>query len=177
MSGAYDTDSLGDWAISKELYLYILKVLPYGTGTILELGSGEGTELLSRGYNMISVEHDKRWLDKYNSHYIYAPLCEHKEVKNHKGNVWYNPDVLRSKLEGLEYDLILIDGPPVSRAGFVKYFDLFDPKAIMVFDDLQRYKEMRIVNSIATKLRAPYVVYGAGSTKTFGVINDPCTKR
>ncbi len=164
-----------EWAIDEGLYKYIRKTLPEG-GVILELGSGEGTKRLAEHYKMYSVEHDKEWMDKYNSTYFYSPLRWHKPVKNHKGSEWYNSTILESHIKGLKYDLLLVDGPPQSRAGFVKYFRMFDTKAIMVFDDLQRGKEEKIVLSIATKLKVPYIVYGAGSKKLFGVINDPCTE-
>jgi hypothetical protein len=166
------SDDAVDWAINDALFAFIRKTLPKG-GTILELGSGEGTDRLAEHYKMYSVEHDKAWMNKYDSNYIYAPLSWHKPIKNHKGNRWYDATILKQQIRKLKYDLILIDGPPQSRAGFVKYFNMFDSKAIMVFDDLQRGKEEKIVLSIATKLKVPYVVYGAGSKKLFGVINDP----
>ena len=160
------------WIIDDKLYDHIRKILPDGS-TILELGSGEGTDRLAEHYKMYSVEHDKQWLNKYNSYYFYTPLSWHKPLKNHKGDMWYNNTILRSHIKGLKYDLLLIDGPPRSRCGFVKYFDMFDPKAILVFDDLQRDRDRKIVLSTATRLKVPYVVYGAGSKKLFGVINDP----
>ena len=163
------------WSISDELYKFIRRVLPQG-GTILELGSGMGTANLALYYTMYSVEHDIEWMDNYDSTYIYAPLKEHKEIRNHAGTVWYDADVLRPKLKGLKYDLLLIDGPPESRAGFVKYFDMFDSTVIIVFDDVNRGRDNKVMNSIAAKLDVPYVTYGAGTGKLFGVINDPCTR-
>ena len=169
------TEELGDWAITEDLYQYIKKVLPEGS-TILELGSGYGTEKLAEHYKMFSVEHDVEYLDKYPSVYLHAPLKEHKAIANHEGNVWYDAEILRPQLEGLDYGLLLVDGPPESRAGFVKYFDMFDPDAIMVFDDVNRRRDNSVMNSIAAKLSVPYVTYGAGTGKLFGVINDPCTR-
>jgi hypothetical protein len=165
------TEELGDWSLSPELHKYIRTVLPEGS-TILELGSGFGTDILSKHYDMFSVEHDLDFLDRYNSTYIYAPLKEHKAIKNHEGTVWYDADVLRPQLRDLEYDLLLVDGPPESRAGFLKYFDMFDPDAIMVFDDVNRKRDNSVMNSIAAKLNVHYVTYGAGTEKLFGVIND-----
>ncbi len=163
------------WAISPALREFIRGVLPDG-GTILELGSGTGTASLARHYTMYSVEHDEEWMGVYDSNYIYAPLKQHKAVQNHSGDVWYDADVLRPQVEGLEYDMLLVDGPPESRCGFVKYFDMFDPTAIIVFDDVNRSRDNSVMNSIAGKLSVPYVTYGAGTGKLFGVINDPCTK-
>jgi predicted O-methyltransferase YrrM len=165
------TEELGDWSLSPEMYQYIREVLPEGS-TILELGSGFGTSMLSEYYTMYSVEHDEDFLDRYNTIYFHVPLKEHKAIKNHEGTVWYDADVLRPLLNGLEYDLLLVDGPPESRAGFVKYFDMFDPDAIMVFDDVNRKRDNSVMNSIAAKLNVHYVTYGAGTEKLFGVIND-----
>jgi hypothetical protein len=170
------SENFGGGAISQELYHYLQRVLPEG-GTILELGSGKGTAKLARHYTMHSVEHSKRWIrEGFDTNYIYAPLKEHKAVKNHEGTRWYDADTLRPQLKGIKYDLLLVDGPPVARAGFVKYFDMFDSTAIIVFDDVNRRRDNAVMNSIAAKLKVPYVTYGAGSEKLFGVINDPCTK-
>jgi predicted O-methyltransferase YrrM len=168
---------LGGAAITEGLYEYIRRVLPEGS-TILELGSGFGTGSLGAYYHMHSVEHDEKYLYLYDSNYIRVPLKEHKAVQNHEGTLWYDADILRPQLQKLNnnYDLLLIDGPPVSRAGFVKYFDMFNPKAIMVFDDVNRRRDNRVMLSIASKLQLPFVTYGAGTEKLFGVINDPCTR-
>jgi hypothetical protein len=170
-------ENFGGGAISRELYHYLKKVLPEGS-TILELGSGKGTSKLARHWTMYSVEHDEKWIEKgFETTYIRAPLKEHKAVKNHEGeDTWYDADILRPQLEGIEYDLLLVDGPPQHRAGLIKYFDMFDSTAIIVFDDVNRRRDNAVMNSIAAKLEVPYVTYGAGSEKLFGVINDPCTK-
>jgi hypothetical protein len=173
------TEEFGKWSISGELYDFIRKVLPRGS-TILELGSGYGSSKLAEGYTVYSVEHDDNFMNQYFStslNYIYAPLKKHKAVKNHSGDVWYDAKVLGHKLQGLKYDLLLVDGPPESRAGFVKYFeDLFDTSVIIVFDDVNRRRDNKVMNSIAAKLKVPYVTYGAGTEKLFGVVNDPCTR-
>ena len=166
---AFDNEG---WSIDPSLYEFILKVLPDG-GTILELGSGYGTGMLAEHYTMYSVEHDEEFVDKYTSTYLHVPLREHKEIKNHPTTRWYDADILRPALEGLKYDLLLVDGPPQTRSGFVKYFDMFDETSIIVFDDLHRDCERKVINSVASKLKCPYVVYGTGEGKSFGVINDP----
>ena len=167
-----EEDSLGHYSIDQSLYDYIRITLPEGS-TILELGSGFGTSLLAKHYVMTSVEHDEQFLGKYDSTYLHVPLKEHKAIKNHPTTRWYDADKLRPKLEGLQYDMLLVDGPPQTRSGFWKYFSMFDSKAIIVFDDLQRECERKLINSISSKLNCPYVVYGNGEGKPFGVINEP----
>lgn len=166
------SSKFGGWSIDKKTYNYIRKVVPAG-GTILELGSGAITDVLALHYTMYSVEHDKEWVDKYNSTYIHAPLCEHKAIKNHPHTRWYDADVLRPKLKGIKYDLLLIDGPPATRSGFFKYMNMFDSNAIWLFDDSNRTGDRAVVNSVANRLDRPWVTYHSGPDKTFGVINDP----
>ena len=89
---------LGGYSISKELYAHIIS----NHKIVLELGSGVGTELLSDHCKMHSIEHDKRYVGKYNSTYYHAPIV--------RG--WY--DVSRLHTIPKEYDCLLIDGPPGS---------------------------------------------------------------
>lgn len=162
----------GEWSIDKKTYNYIRRVLPEGS-TILELGSGEVTDILARDYTMYSVEHDIEWMDKYNSTYLYAPLCEHKAIKNHEHTRWYSADILKPKLQGIKYDLLLVDGPPQTRSGFFKYMAMFDSSAIWLFDDSNRGPERAVLNSVGTRLDLPWVTYHSGPDKTFSVFNSP----
>ena len=99
-----------DWMISEELHKWILDNIKPGS-TILELGSGDGTEILSKHYKMFSIENDLNWSGRFNSTYITAPLV----------NNWYDIDKVKSGLPK-KYDLILVDGPVgngrESRMGF-----------------------------------------------------------
>ena len=162
-------------SITENLFNHVRKILPEGS-TILELGSGWGTGELAKHYTMYSVEHDEKYLDKYDSTYLHVPLKEHKKLKNHDTTLWYDADILRDMLEGLEYDLLLIDGPPQTRSGFYKYKKMFDSSAIWVFDDIHRSVDRRALNSVASAARSPYIVYCSVDGKPFGVINDPILK-
>lgn len=172
LKGETMADEWGMWSIDKKLYNYIRGVLPAGS-TILELGSGWATNELAKHYTMYSVEHELEWVGKYNSSYMYVPLCEHKPIKNHEHTRWYSADILRPKLQGIEYDLLLIDGPPQTRSGFFKYMELFDASAIWIFDDSNRKGDRAVINSVGTKLDLPWVTYHGGPDKTFSVFNSP----
>ncbi len=165
-------ESFHDHSITENLFNHIRKILPEGS-TILELGSGYGTGELAKHYTMYSVEHNEEWLDKYDTTYLHVPLAEHKRLKNHETTLWYDSKILKEKLKGVEYDLLLIDGPPQTRSGFYKYKKLFDSDAIWVFDDIHRSVDRRVLNSVACASRKPYVVYCSIDAKPFGVINDP----
>jgi hypothetical protein len=112
--------------------------------TILEFGSGTGTLELSKHYNLVSIEHDKKWLNKYDSRYIYAPLVD---------DMWYDGEVLSRELGGIDYDLILIDGPPQHRRkGILNYLDLFHWNVPVIVDDINRQYDMDVAISLAKYL-------------------------
>ena len=60
---------LDDWSINRECFEKIVETLEFDK-TILELGSGASTKILSEFYNMVSVEDDVKYLNIHNSNYI-----------------------------------------------------------------------------------------------------------
>jgi predicted O-methyltransferase YrrM len=159
----------GDGSVSESLVKKIYEILPPNK-TVLELGSGAGsTPALAKCYKVFSVEHDEEWVGKYDSEYIHIPLIKHKQIKNHKGDLWYNAKLLKEKIPD-KYDLLLVDGPPYSRAGLVKYWSMFRDDVIVVFDDVNRERDRKVTHSIAAKLKKPYTVYDAHTEKPFAVI-------
>jgi hypothetical protein len=168
---------LNDGSISEKTISIITRLLPPDSW-ILELGSGEGTQALhERGYNMISIEHDKEWLNKYNTHYIHAPIEHFKPTKQFiEFEFWYCHQVLARELSALEYDLLLVDGPPrriesmaarVGRAGLFKYREFFNWDVPVIFDDTQREAEWKIAYQIARRLDGgrPLYTYDTGQRK------------
>jgi len=144
--------------------------------TILELGSGYGSKLLSdSGYKVIAVEHDEKWLGLFEDYviYIYAPLKEHKAVRGFNKRIWYDPAPLQNLPH---HDLIVVDGPPkpVGRAGFLKYLDLFNQDVPIIIDDVNRISECFLLQRVATRLQRPYYVDTTrgklGHISTYGVI-------
>lgn len=168
-------DKLEDysWSISPELFEKIKEIVPIGS-TILELGSGSGTIELCKHYNMISIEHDARFLNLAPSHYILAPITPFRKecavFPEDKG--WYDREVLRKELPKLKYDAIIVDGPPnlYGRGGFMKYLDLFNTNVPIFVDDVERTRDRRMIGRVSAKLKRPYTVYGAWTPKHFGII-------
>ena len=124
---------LGGWSIDPQVYDWIRENVPDGS-TILELGSGNGTDALSKHYTMYSIEHNERFVGRFKSTYIHAPMKGH----------WYDLDVLERELEPLwgKYDVILIDGPIGNeskyRIGFWENITLFNANVLLIFDDTNR---------------------------------------
>jgi len=149
------------WSISEELFNYIRLVLPQGK-TILELGSGWSTGQLCKYYTVYSVEHDKEWLNKYESNYIYASIV----------GDWYDIKSLEKELPE-EYDLILVDGPIAKfwpRDGFYTNLYLFNTDVIIIFDDVDREDEYNLMLNVSKKIKRKYKVFRDSFGKEFGVI-------
>lgn len=138
-----------------EIHEWIDKNIPKGS-VILELGSGKGTQRLAdNGYIMYSIEHSKKWMNKYDSHYIYAPI--------RKG--WYHVNSIQKNIPK-HYDLFIIDGPPrkvdeikVGRWGLIDHLDIFNTNVYMIFDDTDRRREHRLVLAIAETIGRSAIKY------------------
>jgi hypothetical protein len=142
--------------ISHLLYYYIEETLPVGK-TILELGSGWGTSQLMKQWNVWSIESELEWLAKFNkTQSLFVPIKDR----------WYDPKILKESLDGLKYNLLLVDGPYVNREGFIEHFSLFNPKVPIVFDDVKRDRGKAIASEIAKKAGRPFINHN----DEFGVV-------
>lgn len=155
----------GNESISPELFNYIRELLPDGAA-ILELGSGEGTGELSKFYKMYSIEHDEKWLNKYQSSYIYAPLVDG----------WYDVKILRNHLPKT-CDLILVDGPPAhkekiskARHGFYRNIRLFNTKVPIIIDDVHRVYDREHLVRLSKLLKKEPEIFKCKDRKMFGVL-------
>ena len=127
--------------------------------TILELGSGNGTNRLTEEFTVYSIEDNLNWVGYCkDSNYIHAPLVKlnyNKEIIQ-----WYDPEVIRENLPE-NYDLILIDGPAgkKGRTGFLANIDLFKQNIPIVIDDTLREHECTIARETAYFLNRPLYVF------------------
>jgi hypothetical protein len=159
-------------SISDHLQRTIERLIPAGS-TILELGSGHGTERLASRFQMVSIEHDERFVGKAPSTYIHAPIVPFRkpcaDFPTDEG--WYSRDVLRAELPKHRYDLVLVDGPPnyIGRGGFYKWRGLFDLSVPIIVDDIHRERERKMIGLLSKELGKPYTVY-AWERRHFGVI-------
>lgn len=158
-------NKLGGWAIQESCFEFIKQILSEGS-TILEFGSGVGTDFLSKHYKMISVENYDEWIGRYNSTYIHAPIAYYTESYtapelpgeySTKQIGWYDIDIIKEKLVD-NYDLILIDGPngKFGRGGFLKHIDLFNTNVPIIFDDINRAAERQLMIKVSEKIGRKY---------------------
>ena len=161
------------WQIAPEMFDKILEVLPKGK-TILELGSGEGTKLLSEHYNMISIEHDSAYIGLHKSTYIHAPLNKLPKPRKYfpEDTHWYDKQTLERELPKYTYDLILVDGPQniYGRGGFYRCFELFNDNVPIFLDDTHRKREKDMAILISGKVQRPCTFYNTWTPKHFAVI-------
>lgn len=147
---------LGKDSISENLYNFILEHVEKKS-TILELGSGYSSEILSLDYNVYSIENDPNFLNCCDRvHYIYAPIV----------NAWYDVDVLKRQLP-IQYDVIIVDGPKgsIGRSGFFKHLNLFDSNALIIFDDVNRSEEYKLMQNCAKALKKKFTIITSGKKK------------
>ena len=168
------TWNLDPWSIGKETFRKITEILPVGS-TILEFGSGAGTGILSKFYNMKSIESDIEWLNKYKSTYFYVPLtpCVNKYPEFPEDPYWHHENVMQSVVPTIgHYDCILIDGPKGFRGGLYYNRHLFNFKnSVVIFDDVHDIHHYRLMDLIAKDVNRKYTIYNDSYNKQFGVLN------
>lgn len=157
----YSLESFGESSFSREMFDYIVNTLPRGS-VVLEFGSGWASGMLSQHFIVYSIEHDEYWLNRFDTNYIYAPLKDD----------WYDPKFIKVGIP-LNYDLIIVDGPPGYeknlRRGFLDFLFLFDCNVMIIVDDVDRENERKILEELGRRLGKKFEVY-SGAGKQFGVI-------
>jgi len=151
--------------------LLLNDIIVHQRKNILELGCGLSTILMARMIEqngletkITSVDHNLGWIDLMSGiiskenlqnkvNLIYSPLKTEKEWNNKK-YYWYDEDILNKKL-GINYDLILIDGPPAwnPEIEFSRIFafpfltkKLNDKTFSIMLDDIGRNGEKEAMN-------------------------------
>ena len=127
--------------------------------TIVELGSGNGTNRLAAEYTVYSIEDDEKWVGYCEgSNYIHAPLVDLDE--SDEPIRWYDPKVLQASLPE-SYDLILIDGPAgqKGRSGLLSNLHLFRTDVPFVIDDTLREHECQVAREMAYLLNRPLYMF------------------
>lgn len=150
---------LGGWAIEREMIDFIKsKVL--GQKTILEFGSGIGTEYLLEHYKVCSIEHDMNFVQVRGQFHT----CNHVPIKNG----WYDKTILKGILTDQHFDLILVDGPPGDlREGILNNLHLLQTiNCPVIFDDVDRELDFKTMNTFCDRLNFSFQII-KGNKKQF----------
>jgi hypothetical protein len=135
------------WMMPRAARAWIEQHIPKGS-TILEFGSGDGSEGLARRYNLYSIEHDPTYIGKTKSNYIHASIVQNK-ISTLKGeHGWYDPALFNQIPES--FQLIIVDGPPgkIGRSGLLEYLHLMPNWTYMLVDDTDRIEEQELVTEL-----------------------------
>ena len=159
MIDAIDVKNLGKWAIGLPLLEQLVIRHPE---RVLELGSGKGTKELRKVTTVYSIES--------NENYILEAEGEHKSflVPIDQKTKWYDRDKLTSALAGLEYDLVLVDGPSRrGREGFLDNIDLFDKTKVFIIDDTQRASILAMISPLRKIFERRPIEFKGGKKNKF----------
>jgi len=139
--------------------LTAIRQLAASNSTIVELGSGNGTNRLVSEYTVYSIEDDEKWVGYCEgSNYIHAPLINLDDSE--EPIRWYDPAILKKSLPE-SYDLVLIDGPAgkKGRSGLLSNLDLFRTDVPFVIDDTLRDHECQVAREMAYLLNRPLYMF------------------
>ncbi|OUV40450.1 MAG: hypothetical protein CBC63_01175 [Euryarchaeota archaeon TMED103] len=120
--------------------------------TILEFGSGHGSVALSSRFQLISVEHDEKWLNLSNGRYIHAEIVQNPISSLYEQTGWYNAESLVDLPTFVE--LIIVDGPPgnIGRIGIIHHLASLPKSNYWIIDDTDREAEALLLESLVSKL-------------------------
>jgi hypothetical protein len=162
---------LDAWSIGPNTFRKITELVPRGS-TILEFGSGPGTDLLAQFYTMKSIENDRAWLNKYKSTYFEVPLYMKQYEHFPSDPYWFDETLLAATVPTLgHYDVLLVDGPKGYRGGLYSNHRLFDFKhKIVIFDDVHCKDHRILMEMIAAEVGRSTEIYDEVGGKQFGVL-------
>jgi hypothetical protein len=150
----------GGSAISKELFERVVKLVP-DKGKILEFGSGEGTKELLKRFEVISVEHNKRYV-----------VHSHKTIETTiDGQGWYHAERVKIALALGPYDLIIIDGPPGEKRANIKIELFKGVNCPVIFDDVNRGVDRDAMKRFCETLNYKFEII-KGTEKDFAICRE-----
>jgi hypothetical protein len=124
---------------------------------VLEFGSGKSTTILTRRYDVTSVEDDPAYVGACRrSRYVHAPL-----VAQPRGGMWYDANVVRSALAGKRFSCVIVDGPrrQWQRHTILHHLDAIDLTGFVFVDDLQRQFGVHLARGISRHVGRPFTVH------------------
>jgi hypothetical protein len=138
--------------LPREALDFILTHVEVGS-TVVEFGSGHGSEILAERFRLISFEHDEDWLGVTSSHYIHAPIQPNHYSDLEGENGWYEFKTVVDNWPK-EIDCVIIDGPTgvIGRTGILSIIDLLREVPMILVDDVDRPQELKLSQTLAEQL-------------------------
>ena len=141
-----------DWALCRGVFEAVRAICKSKESpTIVEFGSGEGTEILADIGKVYSIEHDENWILNYGGvEYIHSPLSDIEPIPGFGHKQWYNHNVIFNNLPS-SYEVLIVDGPPgsVGRSGILNHLSEIPDNVVWIIDDTLRREESDLSDTIA----------------------------
>lgn len=133
-----------------------------GRRRILECGSGASTVLLARllaqqgSGSSVALEHDAGWAEWVAGQLVREGLGDRARVAVAPlaADGWYERPAVHAQLDGLAFDLLVVDGPPAYAAGaglarhpaLAELGPQLDADAVVILDDAIRPGEREVLD-------------------------------
>lgn len=164
------------WMLPAEAIDYIVENCTE-KATVLEFGSGHGSQLLADNVTLYSIEHDESWIGATSSNYIFAPISENTFSNEYEQRGWYDVDIVEENWPP-SVGLVVIDGPPgtIGRFGILSVLHRLQHVPIILVDDVDRPDEHLLANYLSKSLGMSLTIYDvvkprkSGSERKFAVL-------
>ena len=127
---------MSNWNISPHcLNQLILFVQEKNISTMIELGSGDSTNILREKFDsVISIEESEEFANRLPN--VDNHLCIHAPIVNN----WYDVSILNDTLLNMKFDFLLVDGPAHgNRIHLIEHINsIFHYPTYICLDDAER---------------------------------------
>lgn len=117
---------------------------------VLELGSGTGSIELAKRFDILSIEDNVEYIEKYQGGTVAeVPL----------NGAWYDVLKLTEAIRYFDYDFIIVDAPSPSflRLGFLFHYGLFKKVPFLIDDTHREYEQLMVQKFIDMGMKAKVI--------------------
>lgn len=165
------------WMLPQEAVEFVLQHVEPGS-VVVEFGSGHGSEVLSKHFDLHSFEHDEAWLGVTSSTYIHAPIEENQHATEAGETGWYDVEIVRQNWPK-DVQCVIVDGPPgfIGRTGILSILDMLGKTSLIIVDDVDRNEESKLSSILSKKLEFHQTIHLVnkprknGSERRFAVLS------
>ena len=164
------------WMLPKEALEFVIEHVKPGA-VVVEFGSGHGSEMLSKHFDLYSFEHDETWLGVTSSTYIHAPIKENQYATEEGEKGWYDLEIVKQNWPK-DPQCVIVDGPPgsIGRTGILSMLEELASVSLILVDDIDREAELQLSHSLSTRLDRIQTTYDVekprqgGSNRRFATL-------
>jgi hypothetical protein len=164
------------WMLPKEALEFVIDHVEPGS-VVVEFGSGHGSEVLSKHFDLYSFEHDEAWLGVTSSTYIHAPIVENQHATEEGEKGWYDLEIVKQNWPK-DPQCVIVDGPPgfIGRTGILSMLEELASVLLILVDDVDREAELQLSHMLSTRLDRIQTTYDVekprqgGSNRRFATL-------